>query len=64
MVTPTHVRVIEMRRQDLLAMVARDRRVASATRPAPAGPASPKVARLRANLRHAVASLVALVSIA
>jgi hypothetical protein len=64
MVTPTHVTVIELRRQDLLASVACNRLFASATRPAPASRTPQKGVRLCAVLRHAVASLIPLVSIA
>lgn len=58
-VTPTQIRVIENRRQDLLAATARARFIADATRPAAS--ATPRSeGRIRASLRQAVASLVAL----
>jgi hypothetical protein len=64
MITPTDVRVIDDRRQDLLAASASARLVRSATQPAPAAAASRMPARVRAAFRHAVASLAALVAIA
>ena len=60
MITPIQVSVVaEDRRQDALAWAARAHLVAAATRPSP--PATPRtVGRVRAGLRHAVASLAAL----
>lgn len=62
MITLGQLEVIEQRRQDALAWAARTRRVTEATRPSPS--ATPRQAgRVRAGLRQAVASLVALASI-
>ena len=63
MITPTQISVVaEDRRQDALAWAARARLVAAATRPAPSARPRP-VGRVRAGLRHAVASLVAFAAI-
>ena len=64
MITPTDVRVIDDRRQDLLAASATARLARSGPQPTPAAAASRKPARIRAALRHAVASLAALVAVA
>jgi hypothetical protein len=64
MITPTEVRVIDDRRLDLLAASASARLVRSTNQPAPAAAASRKSARVRAAIRHAVASLAALVAVA
>jgi len=61
-VTPTQVRVTDDRRQDLLATTARARLITAATQPSPSA-ALRTVGRIRAGLRQAVASLVALASI-
>jgi hypothetical protein len=61
-ITPTEVSVIEDRRQERLAATARARLITAATQPAPAT-TSQKVGRIRASLREAVASLVALAPI-
>ena len=63
MITPTQVRVVaEDRRQDALAWAALARLITVATRPARS--ATPRRAgRVRAGLRHTVASLVAFAAI-
>ena len=62
MITLAQIQVIEERRQDALAEAARARLVTAATRPVL--PATPRPAgRVRAGLRHAVASLVAFAAI-
>lgn len=63
MIMPTQLRVTEDRRQALLAATARAHRVAAATPPSRSSAPGP-AGRVRAGLRHAVASLVALASIA
>ena len=62
MISPTMIRVTEDRRQDLLAAMARDRLISSATQPSSSAAPRP-VDRIRAGLRQAVASLIALASI-
>ena len=62
MITPAQMQVADDRRQDLLAAAARARLVMAATQPAPSATPRP-VGRVRAGLRHAVASLVALAAI-
>jgi hypothetical protein len=62
MITPTDTRVTDDRRQDLLATAARVHLSAAAPRPAPS--ATPRlVDRIHADLRHAVAVLVAVAAI-
>ncbi len=71
LITPTQTRVIDDRRQDLLAAAARARFITAATQTRVTNDRSPDlliatpptVSRIRANLRQAVASLVALASI-
>ncbi len=61
MITLGQIEVIEQRRQDTLAWAARARLVAEATRPMCSATRRP-AGRVRAGLRQAVASLVALAS--
>jgi hypothetical protein len=61
MITPAQIRVSEDHRQDLLAIAARVRLVATA-RSVPA-PAPRPAGRVRAGLRQAVAALAALTAI-
>jgi hypothetical protein len=59
MIMPTQIRVTEDRRQALLAASTRAHPITVATRPSRSS--TPRLAgRVRAGLRHAVASLVAL----
>jgi hypothetical protein len=60
MMMPTQIRVTEDRRQALLAETARAHLIMTATRPSRSSMPRP-IGRVRATLRHAVASLVALV---
>ena len=58
MIMPSQVQIIEDHRRDLLAYAARARLIAAAP-PSPSATPRP-VGRIRAGLRHAVTSLVAL----
>ena len=59
MIMPTQSRVTEDRRQDLLSATARAQRITAETRPSRSSTPRP-AGRVRAGLRHAVASLIAL----
>ena len=62
MTTPSQIRVLEDRHQELLADGARARLIRTATQPATTATPRP-VTRRRTGLRQAIASLVAFVAI-